>query len=141
PIISTKGDILSEMVEKEELGLTVDAGDVDGLVKAIEELCDNHQLIKKCKQNLERITPTFYWEEVVKPLIDYCNDPIKTAYRKEAEEKKVREKKLELEGTLLQEKPLQGRGLFYYLKKFLYHLRYSGLRKAIQFTKNIFTGR
>ncbi|MBU2597838.1 MAG: glycosyltransferase [Actinobacteria bacterium] len=141
PIISTKGDILSAMVEEKELGLTVDAGDVDGLVNAIEELCDNHQLIKKCKENLERVVPTFYWEEVVKPLIDYCNDPIKTAYRKEAEEKKVREKKLELEGVLLMkegsEKGLQRKGLYYYIKRFLYHLRYSGLRKAIQFTKNI----
>ncbi|MBA7642015.1 hypothetical protein ES703_49701 [subsurface metagenome] len=141
PIISTKGDVLSKMVEDKELGLTVNAGDVDSLVKAIEELCDNRELIKKCKQNLERITPTFYWEEVVKSLIDYCNDPVKTAYRKEAEEKKVREKKLELEGTLLQEKPLQGKGLFYYLKRFLYHLRHSGFKKSIQFTKNILKGR
>ncbi len=141
PIISTRGDILSKLVEDKGLGLTVDAGDVDSLVNVIEELCDNQELIKSCKENLEKITPKFYWEEILKPLIDYCNDPVKTSYRREVEEKKLREKELELRETLLSEKPLQGKGLFYYLKRFLYHLRHSGFKKTIQFTKSILSKR
>jgi len=132
PIISTKGDILSDLVEEKVLGLTVDTTDVDGLVKAIEKLCDNKELIKKCKRNLEKVPPMFYWEKITKPIIDFCNDPIKTAYRKEAEEKKT-----SLKETSLKIETSKSKGLFYNIKRFLYHLRYSGFSKAIQYSKNI----
>lgn len=68
PIISTKGDAMSDMIEREGLGLTIDYMDVDNLVKAITTLVDNKTIRSEVKKDMERVWPTFTWDELVAPL-------------------------------------------------------------------------
>ncbi|MBM3707516.1 MAG: glycosyltransferase [Actinobacteria bacterium] len=81
PIITTGGDSLSELVEKEKLGITVGAGDVNGIIEAILKLADDRQFYSKCKLNLEKVAKNYTWEEVCKPLIRFCKDPVANAVR------------------------------------------------------------
>ncbi|GAG72212.1 unnamed protein product [marine sediment metagenome] len=82
PIISTEGDYLSEMVEKEGLGITVRDGNVDDIVNAITKLADNKEFYDECLNNLRNISREFTWEKVCRPVIAFCRDPIPTSYRK-----------------------------------------------------------
>ena len=82
PIISTKGDSLSELVEKEGLGLTVDAMNVEMLAEAILHLAENKDFYNSCRQKVLKAARDFNWEKVCEPLIRFCSDPVSSAFRK-----------------------------------------------------------
>lgn len=77
PVITTVGDSLSEEVEKEQLGLTVEPEDINGTVTAILRLLDDSEFNSRCRENLVRIAPDYYWRIAAKPLIRFCD----TSYR------------------------------------------------------------
>lgn len=68
PILSTKGDAMSDLVEREGIGITVDYQDVDGICQAIVALIDNKTLRTEIKDNMEKLWPRFTWDELVAPL-------------------------------------------------------------------------
>lgn len=68
PILATRGDALSDFVEREGLGLTVDYKDEAGVQKAIIELVDNKELRRGIKENMARVWPIFTWDRLIKPL-------------------------------------------------------------------------
>ena len=68
PILSTKGDAMADLVEREGIGITVDYQDVAGISKAIVALIDNKTLKTDIKENMERLWPRFTWDELVTPL-------------------------------------------------------------------------
>lgn len=68
PILSTKGDAMSDLVEREGIGITVDYQDVVGISKAIVALIDNKTLKAEIKENMERLWPRFTWDELAAPL-------------------------------------------------------------------------
>ena len=59
PIISTKGDSLSELVEKEGLGLTVDAMDVEMLADSIIYMAENRDFYNSCRQKVAKAAESF----------------------------------------------------------------------------------
>jgi glycosyltransferase involved in cell wall biosynthesis len=69
PIVSTDGDVLSELVRERELGRVVSERDVDAWTGAIEELIDDHATYEAAKANIEAVRPQFAWPEVVRPLV------------------------------------------------------------------------
>ncbi|MBI2252745.1 MAG: glycosyltransferase [Armatimonadetes bacterium] len=78
PIICTRGDEFSNLVEKENLGITVLEKDIKAIEAAIIKLIEDQSLFKHCKENLKRIKDKFSWDKVVKPLDDFCASPYKS---------------------------------------------------------------
>ncbi|MBU4293223.1 MAG: glycosyltransferase family 4 protein [Actinobacteria bacterium] len=72
PIITTEGDSIAKMVKDENIGEVVKYGSTHQLARVIESMLVNKSLKDIYRKNLEKITPRFYWENVTKPLINYC---------------------------------------------------------------------
>lgn len=68
PIVSTAGDFFSEFIEKYQIGLTVAPYDAQALEKAIVEIIDHPQRAQGMRNNMEKIRPRFFWEQIVHPL-------------------------------------------------------------------------
>ncbi|PJI09718.1 MULTISPECIES: glycosyltransferase [Clostridium] len=77
PIIATEGDYFAELIEKEELGVVVRYKDVNSLKDGILKLAGSEEFYKNCKNNIGRIREKYRWKEVMKPLVSFCNKPIK----------------------------------------------------------------
>ena len=75
PIICTRGDVVSEMVDNEPLGISVPETDLDALVDAIRRLTDDEELRARCKQNLHRLREQYTWDNTLQPLIEFCRNP------------------------------------------------------------------
>jgi GT2 family glycosyltransferase/glycosyltransferase involved in cell wall biosynthesis len=79
PIVSTRGDATSEIVDTYQLGETVNFGDAQSIGDAIIRQLNRprHELTR----SLERARAMLSWDEVTKPLIRFCLDPRKAADR------------------------------------------------------------
>jgi len=81
PIIATQGDYFSELIQAHQLGLTVEAEDVEGLATAILGLAGDAAFRRRCSENVKAIAPRFTWEVVAQPLVAFCQRPQKAADR------------------------------------------------------------
>jgi GT2 family glycosyltransferase/glycosyltransferase involved in cell wall biosynthesis len=77
PIVATAGDSLADLIKAEGLGLTVRAGDVDALEGALFRLIDDEGFHAACRENLARVAPEFQWSVVLRPLLEFCRDPVR----------------------------------------------------------------
>jgi glycosyltransferase involved in cell wall biosynthesis len=68
PTVSTKGDVLSDLVRERNFGRAVGFADVDGWVAAIEELLDDGEEHARVRRNVEATREQFAWPKVVEPL-------------------------------------------------------------------------
>lgn len=68
PTITSRGDVLGDLVEGEELGIALPPGDVDGWVRAIRTAADDGDWRVRVRANVERVRPRFEWPAVVEPL-------------------------------------------------------------------------
>jgi glycosyltransferase involved in cell wall biosynthesis len=75
PFVCTRGDVVSEMVDKRTLGVAVPQGDLDALVNAIRKLADDREFRDRCKANLHELRNEFTWERTLAPLVDFCRNP------------------------------------------------------------------
>lgn len=82
PIITSKGDALSEIVEKYQLGIVLDYGDVSGWVNGILRLVNNLEFREQCKRNLSNVAPLFTWSESLKPISTVLEDAKLKIHRK-----------------------------------------------------------
>ncbi|MEM7031827.1 MAG: glycosyltransferase family 4 protein [Chloroflexota bacterium] len=80
PIIATKGDAVSELVEKYELGMVVDYQDEADVVNAILTLLDQPRVHFETRFN--QIRDKFSWDQVAQPLIRFCQSPTQAADKK-----------------------------------------------------------
>ncbi|HEX3026836.1 MAG TPA: glycosyltransferase, partial [Clostridia bacterium] len=76
PIISTKGDYFSDLVEKEKLGITVDFKDEQQIADAVIRLIDDREFYEQCKKQISRVAEGYKWSKITKPIVDFCSDPI-----------------------------------------------------------------
>lgn len=72
PVISTAGDFMGDLVDREGLGLTVPADDVPALTNALIKLASNNAFRAECHTNVLRVRDRFAWEIAAQPLLDYC---------------------------------------------------------------------
>jgi glycosyltransferase involved in cell wall biosynthesis len=72
PIITTEGDAIAKMVKDENIGEVVKYENTHQLARVIESILVNKSLKDIYMKNLEKITPRFYWENVTRPLVEYC---------------------------------------------------------------------
>jgi len=75
PIVFTKGGPISEMIERYELGKTVEAENPDELAAALLELLDNPKLYESFRENMKNLASRFIWEDIAEPLRIFCSDP------------------------------------------------------------------
>jgi glycosyltransferase involved in cell wall biosynthesis len=74
PIVSTRGDVMSEMVDRRGLGISVPERDVDTIAAALCRLATDDAFRARCRRNVEAMRASFAWEETLRPLIDYCRE-------------------------------------------------------------------
>ena len=75
PMVVTEGDSFGELIEDEDLGATVPAGDVDALVAALEEVLFDPERAARARANVRTVRERFRWEHVLQPLVEYVRDP------------------------------------------------------------------
>jgi len=75
PVIATRGDVLSEQVERRGWGRVVEPGDVDGVAEAILRLVDTPDLRAALRPGFERAASAYRWEVVARPLLEFCAAP------------------------------------------------------------------
>jgi len=138
PIISTKGDSLSEIVELNKLGITVGDGDVEELAKAIIKIADDRDFYERCKHNIRSIAKKYTWEKVCEPIIKFCEDPLSSAVRKKLRPDQIHTGTMVPYGAENNSNitKVRKKGPVYIIKRFFYHLFRSGLKKTLQFSSN-----
>jgi hypothetical protein len=77
PVVATEGDALAGVLEDEGAGLSVPPGDVDALEEALFRVLDDAELNAACREGATKLAEKFRWNEVLKPLTDYCRDPVR----------------------------------------------------------------
>jgi len=75
PMVATRGDVFADLIEARALGLTVEAGDVDGLTRALTRMLDDTDFASQCRLNVAALAPEYGWSRVLRPLVDFCRDP------------------------------------------------------------------
>src|SRR5205085_4318094 len=75
PVVVTRGDVLADMVERRELGLTVAAGDVEAMAAALAALLDDADRRQACRANVAAVAPELTWERGLAPLVEFCRAP------------------------------------------------------------------
>ena len=78
PIITTRGDYLSDLVEQQQLGIVVDPRNVQQIHEAIVRLTDVHAFREHCRENIRNIRTRFLWSHVLEPLEAFCERPYHT---------------------------------------------------------------
>jgi len=73
PIIATRGDATSDLVERYRLGTVVDYGDDTGVANAILRLLETPKEVWQAQFESARRDLT--WEQVARPLIEFCRHP------------------------------------------------------------------
>ncbi len=139
PVISTKGDYLSDMVEKNGLGITTDNGDVKGIVNAIIKLAEDKDFYNQCVRNIKKVANDYTWEKVCRPIVDFCRDPVSSALKDRKADNFVESN--EEPGLSFKNNRKPGKGRAYLIKRFFYHLFRSGPGRTSKFMSNYLKGR
>ncbi len=114
PIITTRGDSMSDLVEKYDLGITVSPESVGELKAAILKLVDSPKM-REIKENIKKVVPRFTWEEAVKPLSRFCQSPVIAP-----DKIRKRESKRKFEVAEIRRTP------WYYFRRLIFHFRNEG---------------
>ena len=75
PLVVTRGDVLSDLVQQWHLGYAVEPGDVHGLKAAILALVDEDGPKGAREQAFSELRGRYSWDRVVEPLARYCQAP------------------------------------------------------------------
>ncbi|MBC7763161.1 MAG: glycosyltransferase [Candidatus Saccharibacteria bacterium] len=75
PMVVTRGDHFAELVEREGLGIAVDAEDVSGLAAAIETILYEPGRAESASQNASAVRQRFLWSTVLAPLVEFIRNP------------------------------------------------------------------
>lgn len=75
PMVLTKGDYMSELVESNKLGYCHNERNHNELASMIIEILDDKQIYKESQENINNIREQFKWQNVVEPLKRFCESP------------------------------------------------------------------
>ena len=79
PTISTSGDVLSELIRKDNLGIIVNFRDPVSIKNAVIDLMNDKIKYDDITKNIRRIKPNFYWKTLVSEFSNkIINDKIKS---------------------------------------------------------------
>lgn len=68
PMIVSKNSAMGEFVKKHDIGFVVDGTDKDSIKEIIKQIQENTELLEKKKENLEKMSNQYSWEDIVKNL-------------------------------------------------------------------------
>ncbi|TQL48647.1 hypothetical protein FB562_1745 [Homoserinimonas aerilata] len=74
PMVVTEGDHFAELVAAENLGIVVEAGNVEQLAEALEKVLFDEAFIAEAKANIHRVRERYYWQAALAPLVDFVAD-------------------------------------------------------------------
>lgn len=77
PMVVTRGDEMSELVERHSLGRVIDYQDRDRLVVDLLEMLDTPRLRQVYAPSFEEVRGQLAWSRVVEPLVEFCRSPRK----------------------------------------------------------------
>lgn len=75
PIMTSAGDQLAELIEKNNAGAVLPHEDVEAWTRALEDMINNPEKKSQFAQGSQKLAQEFQWNKVVKPLQDFCADP------------------------------------------------------------------
>lgn len=75
PILTTEGDVLSDLVRARDLGEVVPHDDVPAVTAAIVRLEGDRERLRGCGARSRAAAADYTWERVTRPLVEYCQDP------------------------------------------------------------------
>jgi GT2 family glycosyltransferase len=123
PIISTKGDSLSDLIEKERLGITVEEGDEKQLAESIIKLAQDSDYYRQCAENIKKVSEKYTWDRVLTPVIEFCKDPVSSALKERDDAARAPESR-------------DIKGMYYPVGRFFYHLFHSGPSSTARYFSN-----
>lgn len=78
PVVATEGDVLADLIVREQIGLTASPGDAHAVADTIvQALATENQATYRV--NLKRIAPEHSWESMAQPLLRWCAQPIRSS--------------------------------------------------------------
>jgi len=77
PVVATDGDVLSDLVRYEHVGIVVPPGDVPALAAALVKLLQSPSLRAECAINAGEVATRYTWKESVAPLRHVIGKPWK----------------------------------------------------------------
>lgn len=72
PIVTTEGDSIAKLVKEENIGEIVKYENTQNLARVLDSVLSNKSLQEIFKRNLNKIAPKYTWQNVAKPLVNYC---------------------------------------------------------------------
>ena len=83
PIVCSRGDVLSEVVETDDLGIVVEAGNAEALASALDFLASETETEREARRlRLSLEADRRRWSEMAQPLVDFCLSPQLAADRR-----------------------------------------------------------
>jgi glycosyltransferase involved in cell wall biosynthesis len=79
PMLLSGGDVLSEEVHQQGLGVVVAPGDVAGVAAGILALLDGPSLRQERSAAFSTLAEKYQWERVAAPLVTFCSQPHRAA--------------------------------------------------------------
>ncbi len=76
PLVATTGDVLADVIQDANIGLTVPPGNPDAAARALLMAIDPEKQ-KTFRANLATLAERHTWEVVAKPLVEWCRNPVK----------------------------------------------------------------
>ena len=70
PVVTTRGDVLAEVVEERGLGRPIAEGDLDGWVRAIEQLLDDEAEYEAAARAVADVRGQYAWPRAIRPLAE-----------------------------------------------------------------------
>jgi len=80
PVVATRGDATSDLIENYQLGMVVDYGDEMGVAMAILSLLAQPKDL--CQEQFEVARQALTWERAAQPLLKFCRQPRRAADRR-----------------------------------------------------------
>lgn len=78
PVVTTRGDVLSEVIAREQMGIVVDYEDDKQAAEAILQLLRDRELYDLFHENMRRYAAGMTWDKVIAPLREYCRKKVKS---------------------------------------------------------------
>jgi len=75
PMVVTRGDHFADLIEREGLGIAVDAEDVDGLAAALESMLYEPGKAESSSRAVAAVRQRFVWSHALEPLVDFVRRP------------------------------------------------------------------
>ncbi|HUH07489.1 MAG TPA: glycosyltransferase [Egibacteraceae bacterium] len=75
PMVTTRGDTLSDLIQRKEAGVVVDVGDDAALAAALLRLRDESSFREQLAANCQSLRAGFAWERALDPLVRFALSP------------------------------------------------------------------